>query len=698
VRNNHNFLSLSILLPTVFLQFGCSGKLGSQASLATSFSAEVAVCDHEIAYPSGVILTGSAKFYKRGTEMVSEIVSSQLQLKNMVLGDPLHDALPIQNAEIAIYDQNLKLVQCGSTDSNGALKSLDTTSDLYLPNVAQNYRVRVLARSNYQYSSDPSDFLSVSIKKDTYKNEVHFIENFVYTDGANSAALDLVAIARQENDDMEITGGAFNILNNIQQTYDYIKNHTTAGTTNCLSKKLDVFWKAGFNPMQYLNPNSDPTTLGNTSYYLSQTNQLFISGGQLGDVSLSNTDHFDDFATVHELGHFIEKNCGQFTSPGGSHNFLTRIDPRLAWSEGWANYFATQVLNAQMPLIDPTMNSKLTAVNENKGWTFFFNSSGFSDSVQNIGNGSGFMIDFKKAGTNPGAYTSGSHTGSSFDVVNPTLYKGEGHTREGAITRGLFKLTHDCGTFCISTAEVIPFSEIWQSFDKVTGMAQPGLTTPFVSSYNFISKLKTVHSSWVASHDNTIASEALHVAAADFTTSGRLTWPGYGKRMVSGSCSLSIEPRFDDPTLTGLSSDQRYSNHNYTVDLNSLPLGTTSLTVTFTKSAGTDVDHDLLLFKSDFLFNDDYRCTQENSSGVCTGTWASQRTVTSDIVRSDRHAVSALSTSYTKTISTLNLLSASELYLLNIRSYTANKSIASSTKYDYVITANPSGATLCPAP
>ncbi len=698
MRNNHIFLSLFILLPTVFFQFGCSGGLGSQASLATNFSAEVALCNKEISYPTGVILTGTAKFYKRGTEMVTTIVSSQLQLSNMVLGDPIANALPIQNAEVAVYDQNLKLVQCGSTDSSGALKSLNTTSDLYLPSIAQNYRVRVLARSNYQYTSDPNDFISVSIKKDTYKNEVHFIENFVYSDGASGANLDLVALARQESYDMEITGGAFNILNNIQQSYDYIKNHTTAGTTNCLSTKFDVFWKAGFNPMQYQNPQADPNTLANTSFYLSSTNQLFISGGQLGDISLSNTDHFDDFATVHELGHFVEKNCGQFTSPGGSHAFLSRIDQRLAWSEGWANYFATHVLNSQMSNIDPTMNSKLVAVNETQGWTFFFNSSGFSDSVQNVGNGSGFMIDFKKAGTNPGAYVSGSHTGTSYDIVNPALYKGEGHTREGAITRGLYKLTHDCGSFCISTAEIIPFTEIWQSFDRNTGFAQPGITTPFVGSYNFLTQLKTIHTSWNSSHDNTIAAEALHIADSDFTASGRLLWTGYGKRLASGACNLTIEPHFDDPSLTGTTSDQRYSSHNYTVDLNTLPVGTSSLSVAFTKSAGTDLDHDLLLFKAGFEFNDDYRCTKENASGVCTGTWAPIRTINSDVLRSDRHAVSALSTTYTKTISSLDLLSVTEMYLLNIRSYTAGKSVSTNTKYDYVITANPSGAIVCPTP
>jgi hypothetical protein len=692
------FFTYIFLFVILILHTGCSGGLSSQASLYTNFSSEAPSCVTDYSYPSGIILSGTARFYKRGTNMVSETVSNQIKLKNMVLGDPLTNALPIQNAELAIYDQDLNLIQCGSTATDGSLKNVNGTMPLYLPKIAQNYLIRVLARSHFQYSS-VADYIDVSIKKDTYRNEVHYAEKQFYADGVNGANVELIATARQESSNLEIPGGAFNILNNVQQAYSYIKNNTTSGTTNCLSTKLNIFWKAGFNPVQYLEPNSDPETLSNTSYFLNSTNQLFISGGQVGDVSLSNTDHFDDFATIHELAHFIEKNCGQYTSPGGSHVLIVRIDPRLAWSEGWANYFATQVLNSQMTSIDPTMTTKLASVNETNGWTFFFNSAGFSDSVQNIGNGLGFLIDFKSAGTNPGEYQTGPYIGSTFDKVVPTLYKGEGHTREGAISRGLFKLTNSCGTYCISDPDKVPFSDIWKSFDQITGMAKPSSNTPFLSSHTFLTELETIHTSWNSSHDNTLASEALHISeSTDFTSSGRLVWPGYGKKLVAGACNLTIEPRFDDIFLTGSNSDQRYSNHNYTIDMSTLPQGTTNISVTFTKTAGSDVDHDLLLFKSGFQFNDDYYCTTIDSNGNCTGTWAPQRGINTDTVRYNRNVGSPLSGTYTKTISTLNTLSTSEKYLLNIRAYTANKSIASNTAYNYVITANPGGNILCPAP
>jgi len=668
-----------MLSALVFASLGCGSRYSSQASEYIAQSDEIPECNQEFTYTSGVILTGSASFYKRGTELVTQSVSGARKLKSMILGDPIATALPIQNAEIAVYNQDLKLVQCGLTDQTGQLKDLSGSGDLYIPNSAGTYTIRVLARSHYQYSG-PNDVLNVSIKKDIYKNEVHAIQTQTYSNGTSAQSVTLKAYARQ-TDSMEIEGGAFNILNNVQQAFDYIKLNTAGVDTTCLSNRINIYWKAGFNPMQYLNPNSDPATLANTSFYDSAEDKLFISGGQLGDISLSNTDHFDDFATVHELGHYIEKHCGLYTSPGGTHAIVVRIDPRLAWSEGWANYFATQVLSDRMSYLDPTMASKLTYANESSGWTFFFNSSGFSDSYQNISNGLGFMIDFKRPGTDPGTYEFEPYTGRSFDIVQPNLYPSEGHTREGAISRGLFKITNACGTNC--TATPTTFEEIWKGFDQITGVGSPAVAVPYVSSFNVLQNMKS-RVSWISANDTILNSEAL---SSDYSVAPSTTnWPGYGRKLGIGSCSLSIQPRTDDPALTGTNSDQRYSNHFYSLDPSTLS-GLTSLSVTFTYVSGTRVDHDLLLFKPNYFFNDDYRCTSVAGDGTCSGTYVAQRTVTSDVVKYDRTS-KVLTAPYTKTLSNLNTLSANTIYMLNIRAYTPNISIGSSTLYNYTINSN----------
>jgi hypothetical protein len=50
----------------------------------------------------------------------------------------------------------------------------------------------------------------------------------------------------------------------------------------------------------------------------------------------------DDAVIIHEAGHYIEDVIGRSDSPGGSHDG-SPTDPRLAWSEGFATYFAMAV-------------------------------------------------------------------------------------------------------------------------------------------------------------------------------------------------------------------------------------------------------------------------------------------------------------------------------------------------------------------
>lgn len=70
--------------------------------------------------------------------------------------------------------------------------------------------------------------------------------------------------------------------------------------------------------------------------------------GALGVLTLSGTaaddDAYDDAVVAHEAAHHFEMAHGVADSPGGYHDGR-RTDPRVAWSEGFANAFAAMVLN-----------------------------------------------------------------------------------------------------------------------------------------------------------------------------------------------------------------------------------------------------------------------------------------------------------------------------------------------------------------
>lgn len=696
------------ILSTFLWAVSCAPLKNSKYEEYLSLRYEIEPCTTNFVYSQTTVLTGTASYYKRGINLVVQ----DAKLVNMHLGDPMVEPLPIRSAEVAVYDWNKQLVQCGITDDDGQLKALDG-SDLLIPKTAGNYSVRVYSRINkiLTYGGKPDFEMNVAVKKDIYTNELYFIEAGIYNDGISEPSTELRAYARQ-SDSLEVNGGAFNILNAIYSGYDYIRTETGNVNTTCLSDKLNVYWKAGFNPFQYYYSDRDPSTLASNSYYDQTNDSLYITGGQLGDMAIARTDHFGDYVILHEFAHHVENKCGSLLSPGGTHAVLSRIDPRLAWSEGWANYFSAKVLFKDISILVPEFTQKvLTSGIVNTNWTYFFASEGFSDSVQNVGNGSGFMFDLKKDGKNPDSWQVGSFYGIPFDKVDPTKYPGEGHFREGAITRGLFKLTTQCGVSgtCIDSVSgtAIGFDLMWKSMDKITGLGSSSY--PFKSSETFLQILKNDFVSpatWTSSYkafNEATTSEALHLFTDGAFTSGTGVtainkWVPYGTPLMTttaGACSNGvyyIEPRPDDPVLTATNSDQRYSNHFYLVDLNQLS-GLDSLSVTFTKRniSGTNTEFDILLFQEDYFFNSDYSCTAV-SNDECTA-YSASRGITSEVVKSDRRSGLALTT---KTITGLSALDHSKRYLLNIRAYTANKSINTVTAYEYTITTNNGATTICP--
>lgn len=59
----------------------------------------------------------------------------------------------------------------------------------------------------------------------------------------------------------------------------------------------------------------------------------------LGDAD-NDTDEYDYHVIIHEFGHYVEDKFSRSDSIGGSHGSNDRIDPRVAFSEGFGNAFS----------------------------------------------------------------------------------------------------------------------------------------------------------------------------------------------------------------------------------------------------------------------------------------------------------------------------------------------------------------------
>jgi len=90
-------------------------------------------------------------------------------------------------------------------------------------------------------------------------------------------------------------------------------------------------------PPLYLNWNSQNT---GTFFSTSGVRHINLQGNLTED-----TDEFDQHVVAHEFSHYLEDSFSRSDSRGGSHGLGDRLDPRIAFSEGFATAFGAMALN-----------------------------------------------------------------------------------------------------------------------------------------------------------------------------------------------------------------------------------------------------------------------------------------------------------------------------------------------------------------
>ncbi|MEO0575553.1 MAG: hypothetical protein AAF004_08820 [Pseudomonadota bacterium] len=105
---------------------------------------------------------------------------------------------------------------------------------------------------------------------------------------------------------------------------------------NAVFAPLDAFWSVNNSPT--VNAGGiDDGELG-TSFYRGDLDSLFLLGEEDTD-----TEEFDIFVVAHEWGHYFEDNFSRSDSVGGSHSLSQRLDPRLAFGEGFGNAVSAMI-------------------------------------------------------------------------------------------------------------------------------------------------------------------------------------------------------------------------------------------------------------------------------------------------------------------------------------------------------------------
>ena len=209
--------------------------------------------------------------------------------------------IPIRDAQVDVFSSATgRIVSVARTDRYGAFHAL-------VP-VDAGYAVRVRSRSA---SSD------VVVANNTAGGGTYAVSEDIPPDRPP------VLIAP----DAGRVSGAFNILEVIRQG-----NALLGGLDAGLRPpELTIFWSPANTRVL---GNVEAGEIGGT-FFDAGTDTAFV----LGDRAL-DSDEFDAAVILHEYAHLLASRFSRDDSRGGPHVLGDILDPRVAWSEGWANFFS----------------------------------------------------------------------------------------------------------------------------------------------------------------------------------------------------------------------------------------------------------------------------------------------------------------------------------------------------------------------
>jgi hypothetical protein len=524
------------------------GALGCGKAVNSALQVEAVYCNRAISYESTVTVQGQARYQRR--TLATGAPGG--------LGAVDSTTKPIRYAEVAVLTEGDGLVQCGETDGSGYFS-------LSVPRGERRLRLVVRSRAN-------NSQLRASVLNNPTDNFPYSIEASFVPSQRTLTSLSLLAPATGT-----LEGGAFNILDQFLRANEYLAlNGLCSGvctSTFTTPPKVSAYWTAGFNPNRYLG-NSSPLL----SFYVRGQRQIYILGGNLGDVNSTDTDHFDDSVIIHEYGHFIEDVSSISNSPGGTHQGTDPIDPRLAWSEAWANYFSASVL-------------KTALYQDTQG-----NSQGSPGSPVVI-------LENLESGTR------------DTPTVGATGV-GEGNFREFAISRFLWDAIDSAAStsYVDTDGDAVTagsFNELWQIFSG-----------PFASSvrrfrnFGLFTQLQAAQGS-ATNLSSLLTTHQQKATQADYAT------PDSGD--ACGATTIVASRLAGD---TGTSTTFSKSNQFASNDFYSYEHGGGSLTVTLTTASGP-ADLDLYVYRDGYTYgssssligsSDNFRCLAGQTTETVTTT------------------------------------------------------------------------------
>jgi len=216
---------------------------------------------------------------------------------------------PIRNALIEVVDvSSQRVISQSESESNGDFL-------VPVPPDATNLVIRAVSRLSS---------LDLKVEDNTNGNRFYYIYSPVIDMREPHAKVPVVDRSR--------TSGAFNILEQIQRANDFVH----AADPQFGAFPFTIFW----SERNQKKSGSIKDGLVGTTFFSLPSGTAYV----LGDRN-TDSDEYDDSVLIHEYAHMLAAKFSRDDSIGGEHRLGDNLDPRVAWSEGWANFFSCAVRN-----------------------------------------------------------------------------------------------------------------------------------------------------------------------------------------------------------------------------------------------------------------------------------------------------------------------------------------------------------------
>jgi len=228
--------------------------------------------------------------------------------------------MPVRGAVVQLLNSSGTVIAADNTDSNGA----------YSFNAPKNTRVKVRVKAQLLKTTSPTwDF---KVTDNTSNYAVYVLDGSLTSTGSINSQRNLHAVSGWDGFQYSIrrTAAPFAILDDI---YIGAMHLSASGNTTNLPP-LELRWSTKNNAA---NGDERLGEIG-TSYF--DGSSIYV----LGDAD-NDTDEYDSHVIVHEWGHYLEQNLFRADSFGGNHTDGDKLDMRVAMSEGFANGFASIMLD-----------------------------------------------------------------------------------------------------------------------------------------------------------------------------------------------------------------------------------------------------------------------------------------------------------------------------------------------------------------